>query len=172
MQFTDEHRFDFPIEVVRKAYFDAVFAPTKYAALGLTNIVVEDSGHADNQFFVAVSFEMKPTIQVPRFAQKFIGQGVTVGVKQTDRWDTLKNTGTLDVEIDGLSHIGRIHCDMTLATDGNQTVNTMVWNIDVQLPLIGNKLAAVLAEDIQQKSAADCAATVDILADYAKAASA
>ncbi len=167
MKFTEEHRFDFPLEVVQKAYFDPAFAPRKYAELGLADIQVMDSSSDANESSVVVRFKMLPTVKLPGFAQKFVPQDKPVGVQQTDHWDKTTNRGTLDVELAGMSSMTTLHCNMELVADGEQTVNKMNWTVEAKVPLVGSKLAKVLAEDIQQKSEADRQATATILADYA-----
>lgn len=166
MNFTDEHRFDYPLDVVRKAYFDPTFAPRKYAELGLSDIKVMDSDSSDDESSVVVRFKMLPTIKVPGFAQKFIAQDKPVGVEQTDRWNKNSNEGTLDIKLAGMSSMTIIHCAMRLEADGDQTVNHMTWTVEAKVPIVGGKLAKLLAEDIQKKSADDEKATAAILAEY------
>ena len=167
MKFTDEHVFEQPLDVVRKAYFDPEFAPKKYAALGLQDIKVTAQGKTGDESFVTCRFKMLPTINVPGFAQKFIKQDKPVGVQQTDRWNTTTNTGSLLVELAGMTSVTSLECQMTLEKHSKGTVNRMSWSVECKVPLIGGKLAKLLAEDIQQKSEADRQATAEILKSYA-----
>lgn len=164
MQFTDEHIYDAPVAVIRQMYYDTAFVPRKYRELGMRDLqVVETNGDAKD-FFVCCNFVLEPSIAVPGFAKKLIGDG-SIPVTWTDRWNTTTDKGSLEIVTHKFDSIS-LHADMSLEEHPRGAVNRFVWTVNCSMPLIGNKVAAYLAKDIQKKSAEDLAASVKILKDY------
>lgn len=164
MQFNDEHLYEVPLPVIEKMYFDTAFVPRKYQELGLHDVKVVDSSDDETAFFVSCDFEMEPSLPLPAFIKKIIGDG-RFPVTQTDRWNQTTNQGELEIIVHPFEPVS-IHAEMSLEEHPKGAVNRFVWTVECTMPIIGNKLAAFLAKDIQKKSADDHAASVKILADY------
>lgn len=165
MEFKNEQIMRAPIERVREMYWDPAFLPRKYSELGLKDIEVVSQNKTDKESQVTCSFKMKPSIQLPKVAQKFIGGRDWLPVTQTDTWDMQTQTGRLDIVIHPLKPV-TIRCDMKLEQHPEGAVNRMSWKVECSVPLVGGQLAKILADDIQRKFADDCAVTNRILETY------
>lgn len=162
MQFEESHRFDKPAATVLRMFTDKDYFVRKYQELGFSGVEVlahEDDG---DHFEITVRYEAPSDAPVPGFAKKFLRERNTV--TQTDRWDRGTMRGSIDAEIQGLP--AKIHADMTLTDDGEGAVNRIVWRIDCGIPLVGGKIAKLIAEDIQTKSRRDQAKSRELLENY------
>ncbi|HSW12231.1 MAG TPA: DUF2505 domain-containing protein [Solimonas sp.] len=164
MEFTADQVLFAPIERVEKMYWDHAYCPRKYRELGLKDVEVV-SASPGPKYHITCRFKMKPSIEVPKFAQKFVGIGDWLNVIQTDSWTPATRKGRLDIAIDAFKSV-KIHADMSLEPHPQGAVNRMRFNIECSIPLIGGQLAKFLAQDIQSKFADDCAAANKILQDY------
>ena len=165
MKFSDEHIYDAPVATIHKMFFDPGFVPKKYAELGYSDIEVIDSNKDEQNFHVTCRFKMLPTIQIPKFAQKFVRSDQPVEVVQTDRWDMSTNRGALEVDVKSLPGM-TMHCDMELTEHPRGAVNRMQWTVKSSIPLVGKKLEQIMADDIQSKSAVDLDISKKLLQDY------
>ncbi len=156
MQFTEEQVLDAPMARVEDVYWNFEYCPRKYRELGLQAIKVLETRRDGDDYAITCSFKMKPSISVPKIAQKFVGGSDFLDVVQTDSWNTKEGKGRLDIDIRQFKGVVKIHCDMSLEPHERGTVNRMVWHVECTLPLIGGKLAKYLAEDIKSKFDDDC----------------
>lgn len=161
MQFQDNHIYDESLSRIEAMYFDAEFCPRKYAELGLADIRVLSAGHDGHEFHVSCHFLMEPSLPLPGFARKFLGGGV-VAVTQTDRWNTATRQGQLEFHLEKHPII-KIAAQMSLEEHERGTINRMDWTVECKVPVVGGKLAELLAKDIQSKSAADLDASVQVM---------
>lgn len=166
MEFTNEQIMFAPIERVEKMYWDHSYCPRKYRELGLKDVEVISKKNDGRDYHISCRFKMKPSIEVPKIAQKFVGGSDWLSVLQTDSWDLQTRTGRLDIVIEALKSFTTIRCDMRLEPHPQGAVNRMRWTVESSVPLIGGALAKFLAQDIQSKFADDCAAANRILQDY------
>lgn len=162
MQFNNEQVLPAPLARVEQMYWDPAFAPRKYRELGLADIEVVSHKKDAPQFQVCCRFKMKPSIELPKLAQKFVRGGDLIAVTQTDTWDMQTRSGRLDIVLHAFESV-TIVCDMTLAEHPQGAVNRMRWTVESSIPLVGGTLAKILAQDIQSKFADDHAATCRIL---------
>lgn len=155
MDFTCEHHFNAPVDQVLAMYRDPEYIPSKYRELGLRDIEVVSRSADEQRFEVLCRFKRKSSIEVPKMAQKFLGNADWVPAQQTDRWEIASRTGRLDVVIEPLKAITTIRCAMKLEATPTGSVNRMRWTIECSVPLIGSTIAKFIAQDIQSKSEED-----------------
>lgn len=165
MQFTTEQIMPAPIERVETMYWDPEFAPRKYRELGLKDVAVVSQNKDARQFQISCNFKMKPSLEVPKPVQRFVGSGDWLDVTQTDRWDMQTRKGRLDIVIHAFKTV-TIYCEMSLEPHAKGAVNRMTWHVDCSVPLVGGAIAKFLAQDIQRKFEDDVAAAVRILKTY------
>lgn len=125
-------------------------------------IAHEDDGR---HFAITARVQGKPSIKLPAIAQRFVKSGQSIEIDQTDRWDRETATGSLQIINPSISIVS-ISAEMRLQESGGVTTNTVTWEVNCDVPLLGSKLAALLAEDIQQKAAANADVSRQILLKY------
>jgi len=120
----------------------------------------------DGRYFSITSrITGKPSIKLPAIAQKFVKSDQLIEIDQTDRWDRDTATGSLTVVNQSVKAVN-ISATMQLSEVDGATTNTIRWDVTCDIPLIGGKLAALLAEDIQQKAAQNAEVSRQILTKY------
>ncbi len=159
MKFREAIRHTLPADRVLSAYANPDFYPAKYAATDGRDIRVLDTGNDDGQFHIRVSRKVPADIPVPAFARGLFPHEITL--IQTDRWDRASGTGSVAIEFVGLPV--RIDCGLALSGEGDRMVETLDFEIRVDMPLVGGKLAKLLAEDLQLKFAKDTEVTLALL---------
>jgi hypothetical protein len=82
---------------------------------------------------------------IPSFAKKVVGD--TIHVVQTEHWSD-GTQADLDVKIPGKP--GHMKGTVTLAPDGDGTVETVDAEIKVHIPLIGGKLEKLIADLLEE----------------------
>ena len=165
MEFSNEQIMKAPLAKVETMYWDLDFVARKYRELGLRDVEVVSQHKDAGSTKVCCNFKMKPSIELPKVAQKFVSGGEWLAVTQTDSWDIKTRTGRLDIVIHAFKTV-TIRCDMKLEAHLQGAINRMRWKIDSSMPLIGGTIAKILAQDIQSKFEDDCAAANRILASY------
>ena len=166
MDFSNEQIMTAPMARVEAMYWDPQYCPRKYRELGLRDVEVIAQSKTDAECQIVCRFKMKPSLEVPKVAQKFIGGSDWLSVTQTDRWNLRTRKGQLHIVIDALKAFTTINVDMSLEPHPQGAVNRMRWSVECSIPLVGGALARFLAQDIQSKFADDCAAANRILQDY------
>ncbi|MGH8480858.1 MAG: DUF2505 domain-containing protein [Nevskiaceae bacterium] len=162
MQFTDKHTFDKPAATVLKMFSDKAYFERKYRELGFSNIQVLEHTVDAKKFRIKVRYSAPNSAPLPDFAKRFLGE--TNEITQSDTWDLEKKTGRLEAEIRGVPV--KVSADMKLADEGAGSANTLKWNLNCGIPLIGGKLEQVVGGDIQAKSKTDQAKSREILQGY------
>ncbi|MGH8456536.1 MAG: DUF2505 domain-containing protein [Stenotrophobium sp.] len=162
MKFEDKQVLDKPSDTVMKMYADRRFFERKYKEIGAWDIEVLEHEKSDRKFRIKCSYTLPSSAKMPGFVTKFIGN--STAIVQEDTWDIPGKTGRLNIEIKGAPV--KISSDMTLKDEGKGASNNFKWTVSSGIPLIGGKLEAFIADDIKNKSQADLAATLKILADY------
>jgi hypothetical protein len=120
----------------------------------------------DGRFFSITShIQGKPSIKLPAIAQKFVKSDQKIEIDQTDRWDRETATGALLIVNQSVKAVS-ISATMQLREQDGITTNTLSWDVSCDIPLIGSKLAALLAEDIQQKAALNADVSRQILTKF------
>ena len=114
-----------------------------------TVVAQEDDGR---HFVITARVLGKPSIKLPAIAQKFVKSDQAIEIDQTDRWDRETATGSLRIVNQAVKAVS-ISATMQLREQDGVTTNTISWDVTCDVPLIGGKLAALIAEDIQQRAA-------------------
>ena len=140
-----------PDYVVRKAEL------AKHEAFAV--IAHEDDGR---HFSITARVLGKPSIKLPAIAQRFVKSDQSIEIDQTDRWDRETATGSLQIINPSVSVVS-ISATMRLQESDGVTTNVISWDVSCDVPLLGGKLAALLAEDIQQKAAINADVSRQIL---------
>ncbi|MFT4047521.1 MAG: DUF2505 domain-containing protein [Solimonas sp.] len=163
MKYEQKQTFDQPPETVLRMFGDRRYFARKYELLGFKSVEVLEHEIRGSRSRIRIRYAAGPSIPVPDFARKFIGDEVMV--VQVDSWDFERCAGRIDVESRGLP--ARVGADMKVAAHGNGgAVNTLSWDISCSIPLLGGKLEKLLVADIKAKAEADLAASREILLDY------
>jgi len=119
----------------------------------------EDDGR---HFSITARVLGKPSIKLPAIAQKFVKSDQAIEIEQTDRWDRDTASGSLQIVNQSVKAVS-ISAAMQLHEHEGVTTNTISWNVTCDVPLIGGKLASLIAEDIQQKAAVNADVSRQIL---------
>ena len=162
MQYQEDHRFERPIEVVSRMYFDRAFFERKYREQGAWDVEVLEHRRDERSFLIKCRFQMKSDAPIPDFAKKFVSDSISV--VQQDSWDIPTLTGRIETELKGMPV--RISADMALKSEATGCVNQLKWTVSCSIPLIGGKLEKIIAEDLQIKSRRDQQVSKAILKDY------
>lgn len=162
MKFEERHSFDQPADTVMKMYSDRAFFDRKYKEVQALECELLDEQKSASRCSVKYRLVMKSDAPLPEVAKKIMGD--TVKMVQQDSWDLSKRTGRLEIEIKGAPI--KIFADMKLIEENGKGVNVQSWNIVCNIPLVGGRIEAAIAEDIKAKSRRDLAASRKIIADY------
>lgn len=126
---------------------------------GFTVIAHEDDGR---HFAITARVLGKPSIKLPAIAQKFVKSDQAIEIDQTDRWDRETASGSLTIINQAVKAVS-ISATMQLREQDGVTTNTISWDVSCDVPLIGGKLASLIAEDIKQKAATNADVSRQIL---------
>lgn len=120
--------------------------------------------HTDDGRHFAITARVlgKPSIKLPAIAQKFVKSNQAIEIDQTDRWDRETATGSLQIVNQSVKAVS-ISATMRLQESNGITTNTISWDVSCDVPFVGGKLASLIAEDIQQKAAANADVSRQIL---------
>jgi hypothetical protein len=164
MEFTDQHRFDAPIDSVWTMFCDPESHRTKFADMGHRDIeVLESEGSADG-FHIKVKRVV--TVDLPGFAKRVLKPTNTVTT--TDDWTREADgscVGTQLVDTEGAPV--KINASTRLEADGDATVYSVKVNLDVKVPLIGGKLADWAKGSVKEQLDQEFAAGDRWLAEHA-----
>ncbi|HCT39785.1 MAG TPA: hypothetical protein DF427_01120 [Moraxellaceae bacterium] len=80
---------------------------------------------------------------------------------QTDAWDVATQKGSLQIEFKGMQV--RVNCEMTLQDRAGCAVEELDFDIRVNVPLLGSKLEALLAQDLRLKFLRDTEVSLGII---------
>ncbi|MGQ0618894.1 MAG: DUF2505 domain-containing protein [Panacagrimonas sp.] len=162
MKFEERHVFDQPAATVLKMYTDRTFFDRKYQALEAIECELLDHRQTDARFSVQYRLVMKSDAPLPEVLKKIMGD--TVRMTQQDSWDLGTRTGRLDIEIRNAPI--KVGADMRLVEEDGKGVNVQSWTISCNIPLVGGRIEAAIAQDIRIKSRRDLAASRKIILDY------
>lgn len=162
MKFEERHSFDQPAATVMKMYADRNFFDRKYKEVAAIECELLDHQKSDARVSVKYRLVMKSDAPLPAVAKKILGD--TVKMTQQDAWDLAKRTGRIDVEIKNAPI--KLFADMKLIEENGKAVNVQSWTVTCNLPLVGGKIEAAIAEDIKAKSKRDLIASRKIVLDY------
>jgi len=126
---------------------------------GFSVVAHDDDGR---RFSITARVLGRPSIKLPAIAQKFVKSDQAIEIEQTDRWDRDTASGSLQIVNQSVKAVS-ISATMQLREQDGVTTNTISWNVSCDVPLIGGKLASLIAEDIQQKAAVNADVSRQIL---------
>lgn len=144
LEFTD------PPETVIRMLTDPAFYEAKYAASGFEELEVTPEADAQD-FAILARYQTKPELPLPAWARKALPE--TVRVEQRDEWHTTERSGRIDLSLQGAPV--RIDADLRLQEDGGNAVTCIDWRISCNLPLVGGRIAELLADDVCSKALRD-----------------
>lgn len=162
MQYKEQNTHAQNADVVLRMFTDPEYFLTKYRNVGATAIEVLACIRSDDRFSITTSRQVAVEAPVPGFAKKLVPEQLTI--IQTDSWDLVSRTGTLDIQFKGVPV--SIKCDMTLRDQGSACIQDLDFTLKVNVPLIGGKLEQLLADDLRRKFAADAAEAHKAIANY------
>lgn len=150
MQLTATHTYEHPVSEVFAvlADFDAVKA--KYEALGHADVEEVRRDEGEDGSVTLVTRRVVP-LEVPGFAKRVLSPRQTV--TQTDEWSAADaeggRTGTFRVEAKGTPV--QLQGDLRLTPDGaGRCTNTTTVTIECKVPLVGGKIADLVAKDTRR----------------------
>lgn len=161
MNFDEIYRYERDADTVMVMFADRAYFERKYEATTISYEVLEHE-RSDEHFRIRCKLVMPSHVPLPGFAKKVLGETMTV--IQEDVWDLRSRKGELKIEMHGAPI--HITADMSLEQGEQGAENHVHWHINSRVPLIGGKIAKLVADDIQAKSPEDMEISNRILADY------
>ena len=150
MQFNAIHTYRHPADEVFEALTDFEAVKSKYEAIGQSEIRLVRRDRGDDGSVTLVTTRVVP-LELPGFAKKVLSpkQQVT----QTDVWAAAdsdgRRTGTFVVEAKGTPV--RLHGTLELVPRGAKgCTNTTDVEVECKVPLIGGKIADLVANDTRR----------------------
>lgn len=164
MKFETTMTWPAPLARVLAMITSADYAHLRLARMGYEQFSVLSSADDGRHFSLTAQVIGKPSVKLPALAQKFINNDSPIEIEQTDRWDRESASGSLQLINKSVSAVA-ISARMQLTEQQGETINTLQWDVSCSIPLIGGKLAAIIAEDIRAKAAQNEAVSREILAE-------
>lgn len=143
--------FDVPSDQVLAMLTDTDFYQRKYQSLGFDAIRCLDSSDDGEAFSVGYEYVAPADLPVPAWARRALPEQVRV--RQTDRWHRAGAEGSIHIKLQGVPV--DIALDMRLDGRGGSCRNLLCWRFTCGLPLIGQRLAAFVADDVVGKAERD-----------------
>jgi hypothetical protein len=140
MKFHKEFRFEAPLADVYAMLADPAFREKVAAEAGAVSYEVTVTPDLADGFASVVETQQSSR-DLPGIARKFLGDEYTI--RQEETW-AHPDEGALDVTIPGAS--GVIGGVVSLAADGEATVQTYDLDIDVHMPLLGRKVEKLVGQ--------------------------
>ena len=150
MQFNAIHTYQHPADEVFAALTDFDAVKSKYEAIGQSDVQLVRRDQGDDGSVTLVTTRVVP-LELPGFAKKVLSpkQQVT----QTDVWAPAdskgRRTGTFVVEAKGTPV--QVHGTLELVARGAKgCTNTTDVSVECKVPLIGGKVADLVAKDTRR----------------------
>lgn len=143
--------FDEPVEAVARMLTDVDFYRAKYEALGLEDLQVAEGDAGDADFAVRASYRTQTELPLPGWARKALPE--TIQVEQIDQWQQDGASGRITIRIQGAPV--QIEARMGLKDRGGAASNQIDWRFSCSVPLIGGRVAELLANDVCSKAERD-----------------
>lgn len=121
---------------------DPAFREKVCAAMQATrhSVTIEPSGAGMS----VVMEQTQPARGIPSFAKRFVGD--EMDIVQRESW-TDGSSAELTIDLPGKP--GRFAGRITMAGDGDRTVETVAGDVSVKVPLVGGKLEALIGDLLQ-----------------------
>lgn len=162
MQFTLHNSYPYPADTVVQVFADQDFFTEKYRRCGAENIRVLAYENAGGKSHITVQREVR-LADIPAFARRILPNTLTL--IQSDDWDRHSKTGHIDIQLSGVP--ARITCDMVLTDNDTGADIRLDFHISVNVPLIGERLARLLAMDLKRKFREDSEQAAQVIAELA-----
>jgi hypothetical protein len=150
MQFNAVHDYQHPADEVFAALVDIEAITAKYEAIGQSDVQLVRCDEGDDGSVTMVTTRVVP-LELPGFAKKVLSpkQHVT----QTDVWSAAdskgRRSGTFTVEAKGAPV--RVHGTLELVRrKAKACTNTTEVSVECKVPLIGGKIADLVANDTRR----------------------
>jgi hypothetical protein len=150
MQFNAIHKYQHAADEVFAALTDFEAVKSKYEAVGQSEVQLVRRDQGDDGSLTLVTTRVVP-LELPGFARKVLSPKQLV--TQTDVWSAPdgsgRRTGTFVVEAKGTPV--RVQGTLELAPHGsNGCTNTTEVTVECKVPLIGGKIADLVANDTRR----------------------
>jgi len=147
---TVTYPYSFDSETVFGVFIQKDFIEQKYASVGAVNLTFIEYGEKDGTFIIHTKRDIHA--EIPGFAKKFLNPTTTIIQKEV--W-TLTNEpikkGVVEVQAKGLPM--QMAGDIILQPTNNGSENILSYEIKVNIPFVGGKLASFL--DVEGRKTGD-----------------
>lgn len=164
MNFETRMVWDAPLDRVMRMLTDRRYFERKLELMAHEHAEILACVQDGSRFSVTTRVMGKPSIKLPTIAQRFIKPDQVVEIEQTDSWDAATATGTLLFINKSVSAVA-VSAGMTLTETNGQTENVLKWIVECNVPLVGGKLAEMIANDIRTKAERNQEVSRQILAE-------
>ena len=154
--------FDDDCGTVLRMLTDADFYRAKYEALGFEGLQLTIETPEDADFGVLARYRTESELPLPSWARKALPD--TIRVEQRDCWDSARSHGSIEIGIHGAPV--RISARMTLTPHEGGARNRVDWAFGCRVPVIGKRVAELVAEDVCAKAERDHAFVRAQIAHY------
>lgn len=162
MEVRGTHVFDAPIDRVWAMFHDPASHVAKFTRMGHRDVEVVDCQQHDDRLLLTI--RRLVTVEVPGFAKRVLKPTNTVvSVDDWRRHDDGTCSGSYTVEAKGAPI--EVRGTTKLTPDGDRTTYEVSVSVDVNIPLIGGKLASWAKADVEQQLLDEFAAGEHWLAD-------
>ncbi len=151
MQFVTQMSWDAPMDRVLNMLTSPEYVARKTELMGYISFDIQSCVLDGDVFTAKVRVTDRPSIELPAFAQRFVKQDQPIVMDQTDIWNKATGYGELLLENRSVSVV-KIRAGMVLSELDGITTNTLNWDVSCAVPLVGGKLAAMIADDIREKA--------------------
>lgn len=143
-------RFDAPPAAVSARFAEPAYYRHKHQAIGASDIAEQPlpAERADVGMRVRYSMKVSASVPLPGSVRKLLGGTLTV--TQTDQWDAVRRSGSIEVEVAGLPI--RARARTRLEDAGSQAEVIFDWTVNCGIPLVGGAVERLVAEDIESRS--------------------
>jgi len=138
---TVRYPYSFNSETVFAVFTRKDFIEQKYASVGATNLQFIDYGEKEGTFVIHTTRDI--SADLPGFAKKFLNPTTTIVQKEV--WtltDDPTKKGVVEVQAKGLPM--QMTGDIILKPTNDGSENILNYEIKVNIPLVGGKLASFL----------------------------
>jgi hypothetical protein len=138
---TVTYPYSFDSEKVFGVFTRKDFIEQKYASVGAVNLEFIEYGEKDGTFIIHTKRDI--IADIPGFAKKFLSPTTTIIQKEV--WtltDDPTKKGVVEVQAKGLPM--QMKGNILLQPTNNGSENVLIYEIKVNIPLVGGKLASFL----------------------------
>ena len=164
MKFETRVTWEAPLARVLAMITSRAYVEQRLTRMDYESCAVLDCQDDGPRFAITTRVLGRPSVKLPALAQKFVKTDQPIEIEQTDSWDRGTASGTLQIVNKSVSVLS-VSAVMKLTESGGMTTNTLSWTVECSVPLVGGKLAEMVADDIRAKAAQNELVSRQILAD-------